>query len=68
MEHAVFPALADCLQEQQYAPVILLAAQPPAAESKRLATGTASGLTTKDDAMLTFERAPKSQTPKFSFS
>jgi hypothetical protein len=46
----------------------LLAAQPPAAESKRPATGTASGVTTKDDAMLTFERAPKSRTPKFSFS
>ena len=30
-----------------------MAAQPPAAESKRPATGTASGVTTKDDAMLT---------------
>jgi hypothetical protein len=36
-----------------------LDAQPPAAESKRPATGTASGDNYNDDVMLTFERAPK---------
>jgi hypothetical protein len=38
----------------------LLAAQPPAAESKRPATVITSGVDNKCDAMLTFERAPKS--------
>jgi hypothetical protein len=47
------------------APVICWAARPPAAESKRTATGTASEMTTNRDAMLTFEHAPKSRTPKF---
>ena len=40
--------------------------QPPAARSKRPATGTASGDDYNDDVMLTFERAPKSRTPKLS--
>jgi hypothetical protein len=53
---------------QQYAPVNLLAAQPSAAESKRSDTGTASGDDYNGDAMLTFERALKSQNPKFSSS
>jgi hypothetical protein len=44
----------------------LLAAQPPATESKRPATGTASGDDYNGDAMLTFERAPKSRTPKLA--
>jgi hypothetical protein len=47
---------------------IVLAAQPPAAESKRPATQTASGDDYNGDAMLTFERAPKSRTSKFSSS
>src|SRR5262245_35664571 len=46
----------------------LLATQPHAAESKRPATGTASGDDYNGDAMMTFERAPKSRTPKFSSS
>ena len=37
---------------------IVLAAQPPAAESKRPATETASGDDYNGDAMLTFEHAP----------
>jgi hypothetical protein len=46
----------------------VVSTQPPAAESKRPATGTASGDDYNDDVMLTFERAPKSRTPKFSSS